>query len=346
MLNNRPFSAGDDQLWSDPFGQESDAFERAVVAKRVGVAIDAPRRVEIDRRTTLPLVGSLLLTRREEAVLSVGRTGIVVAVEQESGKCFVARARNPELLPDQDAPRVESGRRPCLPDVLVGICAPDFDLPWTPRSYLVTFLLRERMSNRVRVEVLQSVLAYRDTAVDESAPNHRPPLVPVWPPRLQGDAEMAPEYRQTSSSPEVPVGIGIALSVDRITVLGRDARCVVRGDFPPARAQSRTRGPRQRRPDRRRRGHRGRPDNARVDAGAVEPAEYRPTAPRAERGCFAAGQGGAARYWPFRTGSRYRARTARSPDVLPLRLRGGTRNGSPSRSRWWHRAGFVKRATE
>jgi len=164
-------------------------------------------------------------------VINLGRSGIVVAVELETGKCFVARARDPELIVEPEGPPQDPGE---------GLAFQMFslDLPREARASLgAAEVLRDvscyasASPTKPQTEVVRSALAYRDPAVESLRAEHRPALVPVWPPRIRVMPGALPHYRRTGSSPDLPAGIGVALSVDRVTVLREDARCVVRGSF-------------------------------------------------------------------------------------------------------------------
>ena len=102
-------------------------------------------------------------------------------------------------------------------------------LPWKRGTLLVTGLLRDQITNRVRIRLDDGVGAHRDEEVERFlAEQARLPTAPDVHP-LPGSP--FPSFARLEGSPPVPTSAGIALAIERIVVTRRGARAVLHGSF-------------------------------------------------------------------------------------------------------------------
>lgn len=166
--------------------------------------ITAPERVYWDQSYTLPI--------QCEGDCTHGGGCVLTAVRLESGSVT-------------SAPAIFTAQANSL-DVRHGL-----NIPWRDGTLLVTLLRGKQLSNRVRIRIEKSKLAFRDPEVERFVARHRRrgrPL-PIWPEPgrvVAGSAMALPCYKRLTESPEVPTHTGIALTV-RSTVVRASFRLPV-----------------------------------------------------------------------------------------------------------------------
>lgn len=229
-----PLRLTDAQFWTEPHRTEDAILDELSEKDFVGALLDGPARVDLERRSTLPLHGIWASTYRDNAQLDFDRQALVVAVRLESGQVFVERAM--EL---KAARRTAPAGEETPPE---GTTLRSFHLdlrrrlpllPWRPGTLLVTLLVRDRTSNRVRVELRLGGDLAQDPDVKAFLDRHRRHAwpQPVYPPSSGGKV---PGYRRTPETPPAPAGHGIALACDRVNVVPAGdlgGSVVVRGSF-------------------------------------------------------------------------------------------------------------------
>ena len=230
MRNPGPLGLRDEQFWSAPFATRDEVEGPLLAAGEEALIVDAPGRVVLEERQTLPLVVLRVAPLPRFAELDFRRHALVVAVELERNRVRVAPALEPIenlALPEQETVDPSSTARAAeayLVDVRQRLA-----LPWRPATHLLAVLLRDQVSERRRVRVEHSPGVY----VDPEAERYRrqeleragPPA--PWPP----PDDPLPHYLRGAGSPPLPDGPGIALDLPRLRVLGRDRRCVLHGSF-------------------------------------------------------------------------------------------------------------------
>lgn len=199
-----------------------------------GLAVGAPRRVHIDRRTTLPafacVSGPSTLCRRYD----LGTGGVVVAVEPRRGDVRVASLIDEGVEPaegiddddDPDDPDAASAESASASPVEL---RERLALPWRPGRWLLTVLGGDLASNRAEVELRRDREAYDDPAVDAliDAEFERMSAPQVWPPPSPDEAV----YTELPTSLPIPSGRGISLLAERATVLRAGARAALTGSW-------------------------------------------------------------------------------------------------------------------
>jgi hypothetical protein len=217
-------------FWADPLKTRDDVSARLSKEGFVGVALDAPRRVALDDRRELPVVATNVATFRDNLWLDFHAAAVLAAVDLDTHAIYAA--------PCFDREPVEWLTEPVPDDDIAEGTTTAFDtfdlrarlgLPWVPSRLLVRLLLADRVSAPVRVDLLHTITAYRDPAVDELvARSRRSSRIASVSPRA---GLSLPSYEARTTSPLVPGEPGIALKAPRVQVLAEGTPWVVEGSF-------------------------------------------------------------------------------------------------------------------
>lgn len=229
-----PLGLKDAEFWDDPRRTEDDVHERLLEQEFLGVVIDAPARVPLGARASLPVCGVRSTTFRENLSLSIPGAAVATAScletrEVRAGMAFVQKT--PATLPSEGTPPDDPGEGVTIANFETDLRA-RLGLPWRPATWVVTFLVRDRATNRVTVKLEAGGRAgFTDPAVAALAAAQRRPRYPqpVWPRPQPGKA--LPSFRPRPDSPPVPEAPGIALEVERLVRETDDAQVVLRGSF-------------------------------------------------------------------------------------------------------------------
>jgi hypothetical protein len=229
-----PLGLSENDYWGD-FTWTSDQFSDFVAETGfTGIRIDAPSLVAIEQRDTAPVVGYFSRTLRDDFELNAERQMIAVAVDLTSKRLRAGLALDTGKTPAPEPP--PAGLDPGEGLTFTGFASDlrrQLDLPWEDRKYVVAFLLREHVSNAVRMELGPSPTAYRDPVVEQFLADQRkvariPPPGPVHP---APNPKSGVIYERISRSPEIPKEPGIVLSVERVAVARRGSTCLCFGSF-------------------------------------------------------------------------------------------------------------------
>jgi hypothetical protein len=229
-----PLGLSENDYWGD-FTWTSDQFSDFVAETGfTGIRIDGPPLVAIDQRESAPVVGYFSRTLRDDLALNTERQMIAVAVDLATKRLRAGLALDTGKTPAPEAP--PSGLQPGDGLTFTGFSSDlrrQLDLPWENGKYVVAFLIREHVSNPVKIELGPSPSAYRDPAVEEFLAEQRklariPPPRPIQPARKP---ESGVTYERISRSPELPKENGIALSLERVAVARRGSTCLCFGSF-------------------------------------------------------------------------------------------------------------------
>lgn len=237
-----PLKLDDDEFWGEDFRRTTPEVKAELLTRDPAKAllIDAPETVPVDRRSSFPLLGYHMRSARDDRSVSLGRSGIVAALDLSTNALHV------DMLLDRGKTRApDPEERPPAPAWLTHINMFQADLretlklPWQPGRYRVAVLLRELLSNQVEVELARES-GFDDPAVQAFLESERGRAAtspqPVHPPHpAQGDerseAERFPRYQGSEAAPPVPEAPGIVLQGERVQQLGASSCCMIRGSF-------------------------------------------------------------------------------------------------------------------
>ena len=229
-MNQGAFKLKDAQFWKDSTRLEDELVDRFDEDEAfMGLVLDGPREVQLDKRSTLPLLAVRASTLVDNSELDLHDRAILVATRIEGHEALAALAfRQPSAPPDDepfdDEPPPE-GRTVQAFSLSVTESLKDF--PWKPSTWQTTLLLFDQRSNPVvtRLEDAHS----RDPAVLEFLAAQRRPGYPTV-----VSAPGSPStnlFRPRKDSPPPPAETGIVLALDGVAVSGPGKACMLRGSF-------------------------------------------------------------------------------------------------------------------
>ena len=233
MAPQGSLQVSDDQFWGNPFAKRDDIDEALMAQKKEALVADAPHRVAVDVRSTLPV--AVLRVCRATSVVGApwSAFAIVVASDEETGRVRFNSADVPPVKsvapagpPRQVSPTAmtSEGHRIELRERL--------DLPWRPAKLAVSVILREQISDQLQVALELTAGAYRDEAVEKFRQEElmKAPLPEIFPALKPGGA--VPAYRKIEDAPAVPEEPGLVLAAaDRIVPLHAKKQLVVKGAY-------------------------------------------------------------------------------------------------------------------
>ena len=217
------------EFWSDPFRTDLQVTRQLRRQGFSGVRLDAPPLVPVDQRQTLPVLALHFGTYKDVSETRYETNAVITAVDLDNNFVHAARAFAPDLEP-APKPSGPAGRPPegFSSKMYLVELRELYGLSWHPATYLVTMVMRERISNRVEVKLGRSPSAFRDVAVEDFLRMKRAEMEPtVYP----APGRPIPSYAPGDGVPAAPEEVGIRLDADRVTVLTKDARCILRGSY-------------------------------------------------------------------------------------------------------------------
>ncbi|WP_146662206.1 hypothetical protein [Enhygromyxa salina] len=232
MPEQAPLDLGlsDADYWDDPFKTRLELENQLLDDEASVLVIGAPKLASFQQRETLPLVVLRVGQQDAMARLPFRRTALVVAVELTTNTTYANLAVIEDIVepPVYDGPPLEgmSGEA-WLIDL-----RKQLELPWARGDLLVSVIMRDTMTHRVRVGLRKG--GYEDPAVAEylAQADGEPKPAQIWPaPLAKDDGRGLPTYREHADSPAIPAQAGISLAVPRVVPRSQHMRAVVRGSF-------------------------------------------------------------------------------------------------------------------
>lgn len=243
------FALEDESYWSDPWANRKAIQRPLMQSGRESFIIGAPKVVALDRHRTLPL--AILRVRKAQGGSPADFRAMAVVAAWD----FQSHRLNARLA----FPRAASGASAFSPSgsrsaasgsagsaggkgdsfsgdasAMIGEAstldlASRLQLPPASGEYVVSLLCLNEVSNSCRMRVIDSA-AFQDEEAEAFLRAYREEQ--LGPPRIHPEAGAgSTSYHPDSKSPEIPEEIGIALSVQRVTVIRADRPCLVHGSF-------------------------------------------------------------------------------------------------------------------
>ena len=237
-MSNGRLRLVDDEFWDDYQRTQSEVIAEIARDDYLGLVLDAPRRVSLGRRDTVPVVGLFARTLRDDRKIRQEERMLVVAVHQDTDELLIGLALDTGKMP---AP---SGPPPDMDEpgegATVNMFAFDLrhvlGLSWEASRYNVAVLLREFVSNAVTIDLGRDATEYEDPAavsflVEQRAQAVPPPPPAVFPdPHARPDTGEPPHYEPLSDMP-VPEAPGIRIQAPRVVIAKAGGKCILQGSY-------------------------------------------------------------------------------------------------------------------
>jgi len=226
-----PYRLNDEAFWSSS-KRGSDKIATQLVGEYKGLLVDAPRRIPIDQRSTFPIGLYHLGTIRDVSTIRFSKLGLMTAMDVTSNRLYVATGRAFEKDDDPvKGPPVAASKYPegDMSSASALELRSVMKMPWEPANYLLTAILRDKVSNRAAVEMCQSPSCYVDPEVVKYRAAELAKINPgAVDPR---PGETLPSYRKLDNSLAIPEQPGIALASTRLVDSRRDQPWLIQGAF-------------------------------------------------------------------------------------------------------------------
>jgi hypothetical protein len=212
----------DDAFW----GEGNRAFDPVVRqhgTSHFGVVVDAPRRVDLAARKTLPVFLYYMGEFRELVTRDLQKQGLVTVMDVERNALWITPTRVQDAGEEPDPEEVAPPEEPVPDGYAAEIQTLELrerlSLAWKPARLILQAILLDLQSPRVETELAAGSSQFQDPEVEkflaeERAARNPPPLFPAPAPE-----DRYPSYARTAASPEMPEGNGVALQVDRVVTV-------------------------------------------------------------------------------------------------------------------------------
>lgn len=237
-MSNGRLQLADEEFWGDYQRTESDVIAEIARDSFLGLVLDAPTRVSLGRRDSMPVVGFFARTLRDDRKIRQEERMLVAAVRQDTHELIIGRALDTGKMPAPSGPPPDMGEPG--PGMTVSMFAFDvrqvLGLNWEASRYSVAVVLREFVSNAVTIELGRDATEYEDPAVvaflaEQSAQAVAPPPPLVFPiPHPRPELGQPPHYQPLAHMP-VPEAPGIEMRAPRVVIARAGSQCILQGSF-------------------------------------------------------------------------------------------------------------------
>lgn len=220
-----PFGLAGDEYWTNPWKNIAAVAREKVMASEAALIADAPSAVTPNAQKSLPFLVLDVNDRVQMAQAAFKGAGIIAAQRLDTNELRAVKAFTRDSA-RSSADEVSPGfaARENSAD-LIRIGAVNTS---SPGSYLLSAIVRDRVSNRVPMKVGQPAAAFNDAEVAKflAAQRAKLPASTVRP--EEGDSAI---YGDAANCPPVPEKEGIALAAERVVVLDNDSKAFVNASF-------------------------------------------------------------------------------------------------------------------
>jgi hypothetical protein len=191
------------------------------------LVLDAPRRVDLGLRQTLPAICLRIGPQRALLDVDLGARGFLVGVDQLSGELRWNVLGREDKAPEPVLKDVDLDAFGPSGEVLVVDAREKLQLPWRPGRLLLYAVVRERITAPCEVELVAD--GFHDEEVARFIDERRRAASPdrVFP----AANARRPRYRPLPESPPVPDEVGVAAVVKRVTLLEEQDPLRLYGSF-------------------------------------------------------------------------------------------------------------------
>jgi hypothetical protein len=227
-MNDIDFGLTDSQYWTDPLASRMQVFRALKQLGRDVVAIGAPQFAPIDQRESLPVLAFRCGPMEQIYNVPFASHAVMVVVELERNRVAIgpiANEEDVELPPPPDAKTMMTGTG--SENAVVDL-RNDLEIDWQPGTLMVTVIMRNLVSNRVRIELGKSPGSYHDEEVERFLAGEAKLAEPMVNPPAGAPL---PSYERRAGSPEIPEQPGIALATTRVVVDRAGATSLLYGSF-------------------------------------------------------------------------------------------------------------------
>lgn len=228
LTSEESLMLANNDYWGNPEAKLFGEFSEKISYGKTGFEIMGPGSVDLKAKKSVPLVLSWVETLAKIAKTPFRDIAAVTMIRLEDNKVFAEAAyeelRGVEYVPlENEQPEGHDGELNLI-DLRQRL-----EMDWKPGIFLVTALLRDQASNRIRMEFKHGEAAYVDPAVEEFLAKQRrePVLRAIWP--AIGDP--MPNYKVQEDSPSLPDDGGISLKCERLVVLDSAPAVKLQGSF-------------------------------------------------------------------------------------------------------------------
>lgn len=222
----------DDAFWSEG-NRAFDPVVRKHGTSHFGVIVDAPRRVDLAARKTLPVFLYYMGEFRQLVTRDLQKQGLVAVVDVERNALWITPARVQDAGEDPDPEAMEPPEEP-IPDgyateIQTLELRERLELAWKPARLISQAILLDLQSPRVETELVAGSGSFQDPEVAKFVAEERAAQNPPAPFPALAPGDRYPSYSRTPASPDLPEGNGIVLKVDRVITVDGNKPVLLQG---------------------------------------------------------------------------------------------------------------------
>ena len=235
-MSNGQLRLQDEEFWGDYQRTRGEVVGEIARDQFLGLLIDAPARVSLNRRTTVPVAGYFARSLRDDLKIQQERQMLVAAVRQDTGELSIALALDTGKIPAPSRPPTGDPGEGSTLNMFAFDLRGVLGLPWEASRYSVAVILRELVSNPVSIELGRDPTEYEDPAVAAFLAEQRDMAVPPPPPSVfpppheHPETGQPPDYQPLLDMPASKTP-GIELRAQRVVVAKDGGKCILQGCF-------------------------------------------------------------------------------------------------------------------
>lgn len=219
----------DTDFWTNPLENADKVTEQFDMVFEHVTGIGAPKEINLGSRKTFPLVVYEHGTAKDRYHYDLNSSAwaVVMDVFRNDIRFNTVWQMEDNQTPDEATDNTNTAitSKDCIN------LAERLELPMRPGKYIAQIVNRDDVSNRTTTIIKGSAAPFPDPEVEKfiAEENLKREIPPIWPlPLPHGHA---PTFAKQAGSPNPPEASGIALSVKRVQLAGKDTSCLLQGSF-------------------------------------------------------------------------------------------------------------------